>query len=333
MKDAKKVDHTKKERKEFNPKSIKKMEFTVILSIVIFAVVFVVLSFFTGMENVWDKFNDISFAVWVALLSLSMVNYVGRGLKWHLFGQRLGFNVPLKRMAIYYFSGMSMTVTPGKIGTGLRLWFLKKCHNISYSKGLPLMIMDPITDLASLFIMCLAGVAAFGGGATASLFVFGGILGGLMLIFAKPKLFLMIIKGIYSLTKRTKPRRFASMQKMVRHITTLVNPKTFSSTVFFSMIGWGATTFAFFIILQKMGADISFAQAMFIYSFSTIIGGATMSPGGLGGTEAAMVLSLVAIGVPEETAIASTLVIRTTTLWFGVFVGFICLPFAMRIAK
>lgn len=323
----------KKERREFNPSSIKKMEFTVILSVVAFAVAFVVLSFFTGMDNVWDKFNDLSLGVWVTLLSLSLVNYIGRGLKWHLFGKRLGFSVPLKRMAIYYFSGMSMTVTPGKIGTGLRLWFLHKCHKISYSKGLPLMIMDPITDLASLFIMCLAGVASFGGGQNTSLVVFGAILGGLMLLFAKPKLFLLIIKGIYSLTKRTKKRRFAAIQKMMRHITTLVNFKTFSSTVFFSMVGWGATTFAFFTILQQMGASISFPQAMFIFSLSTILGGATMSPGGLGGTEAAMVVSLISIGVPEETAIASTLVIRTTTLWFGVFIGFICLPFAMRIAK
>tara|TARA_R110000868_G_scaffold262401_2_gene521113 strand:+ start:92004 stop:93002 length:999 start_codon:yes stop_codon:yes gene_type:complete len=323
----------RKERKEFNPSSMKKMEYTVIVSVLAFAIAFIGLSFFTGMDNVWDKFNSLSAQTWAILLSLSLVNYVGRGLKWHLFGKRLGFKIPLKRMAIYYFSGMSMTVTPGKIGTGLRLWFLKKCHKVSYSKGLPLMIMDPITDLASLFIMCLAGVASFGGGQNASLFVFGAILGGLMLLFAKPKLFLLVIKGLYSLTKRTKPRRFAALQKMIRHITTLVSPKVFTSTVFFSMIGWGASTLAFHTILVQMGADISFTQAMFIFSFATILGGATMSPGGLGGTEAAMVIALIALGIPEETAIAATLVIRTTTLWFGVFVGFMFLPFAMKIAK
>lgn len=309
------------------------MEYTVILSVLVFAIAFVVLSFFTGMENVWDKFNSLSLNTWIIILSLSFVNYIGRGLKWHLFGKRLGFNVPLKRMAIYYFSGMSMTVTPGKIGTSLRLWFLKKCHKISYSKGLPLMIMDPITDLASLFIMCVAGVASFGGGQNASLIVFGSILGGLMLLFSKPKLFLMLIKAIYAIFGKKKPRVFAILQKMVRHITDLVNPKVFSATVFFSMIGWGASIFAFHTVLMEMNATVTLTQAMFVFSFATILGGATMSPGGLGGTEAAMVISLLALGVPEETAIAATLVIRTTTLWFGVAFGFVCLPFAMRLAK
>lgn len=324
---------SKKRRFQFDPKSIKKAEHTVVLSAILFAAIFIAISFTAGMENVWDKFALLSPAMWVSLLGLSIVNYICRGMKWHIFGNRLNLNVPLKNMAVYYFSGMAMTVTPGKIGTALRLWFLKKKHNVSYNKGLPLMIMDPVTDLASLFIMTIASVTAFGGGHTAGIALFGSILVGILVLFSNPYLFQKVIKCIYRIFGKRKPRVFAAIQKMVRNITRLVTPKVLTGTVSFSMIGWLASVTAFWYILNQMGADVSLWQAMFVFSFSTILGGAMMTPGGLGGTEASMVLLLVALNVPYDVALAATLVSRATTLWFGVLVGFVFMPFGMRMVK
>lgn len=323
----------KKRRFKFDPKSIKKAEHTVVLSGVLFAAVFIAISFTAGMENVWEKFEQLTPVMWISLLGLSLVNYVGRGSKWHLFAERLKLNIPLKKMAVYYFSGMSMTVTPGKIGTALRLWFLNKGHGVSYSKGLPLMIMDPVTDLASLFIMTVVSVTAFGGGHLAGILLFGGVLVVILVLFSNPYLFQKVIKITYVIFGRRKPRLFAALQKMVRNITHLVTPKVLTGTVVFSMIGWFASICAFWYVLVQMGADVSIWQAMFVFSFSTIIGGAMMTPGGLGGTEASMVLLLVALDVPYDTALAATLVSRATTLWFGVLVGFAFLPFGMRLVS
>jgi uncharacterized protein (TIRG00374 family) len=58
-----------------------------------------------------------------------------------------------------------------------------------------------------------------------------------------------------------------------------------------------------------------------------------MLPGGLGGTEAIMIALLKAVGVEFETAVAATAVIRLATLWYAVILGFITLPFAMRLAR
>ena len=99
------------------------------------------------------------------------------------------------------------------------------------------------------------------------------------------------------------------------------------------MMGWGASILAFYLTIQNMGGEITFLETMFIFSFATIIGGASMTPGGLGGTEASMILLLITLGIPKEVAIPATIVIRFTTLWFGVFVGFCNLPFALKLAK
>jgi hypothetical protein len=46
-----------------------------------------------------------------------------------------------------------------------------------------------------------------------------------------------------------------------------------------------------------------------------------------------MIALLLALGVDFQTALAATLVIRLTTLWFGVGLGFLALPSALRLAR
>jgi uncharacterized protein (TIRG00374 family) len=55
-------------------------------------------------------------------------------------------------------------------------------------------------------------------------------------------------------------------------------------------------------------------------------------PGGLGGSEATMVLLLKACGVPLPMAVSATLVIRVATLWFAVLLGIIALSIRFRAA-
>jgi uncharacterized protein (TIRG00374 family) len=53
-----------------------------------------------------------------------------------------------------------------------------------------------------------------------------------------------------------------------------------------------------------------------------LIGALSFIPGGLGSTEAAMVLMLSLLGMGVSSAIAATIVCRVATLWFAVALGF-----------
>ena len=82
-----------------------------------------------------------------------------------------------------------------------------------------------------------------------------------------------------------------------------------------------------------MGADIGFWTAVAIFIFATLAGGLTGAPGGLGGAEAAMVALLVGFGTPLEIALPATLIIRLTTLWFAIAIGFVVFPIAEKHSK
>jgi uncharacterized membrane protein YbhN (UPF0104 family) len=64
--------------------------------------------------------------------------------------------------------------------------------------------------------------------------------------------------------------------------------------------------------------------AIFVLSFSTVIGAVTALPGGLLATDASIIGMLVLLlDMDTNTAAAATLLIRFATLWFGVGLGFI----------
>ena len=99
------------------------------------------------------------------------------------------------------------------------------------------------------------------------------------------------------------------------------------------LIAWGAEGIAFFYIMHVLGSDISLQTALFIYSFSMLVGALSFLPGGLGGTEASMVALLMLNGIGQPEAVAATVLIRLATLWFAVALGIVALSLPERVQQ
>jgi uncharacterized protein (TIRG00374 family) len=65
--------------------------------------------------------------------------------------------------------------------------------------------------------------------------------------------------------------------------------------------------------------------------FAMLVGAISFLPGGLGGVEATMVGLLILIGSTQPLALAATVIIRLTTLWFAVALGLLALVAMLRI--
>ena len=86
-----------------------------------------------------------------------------------------------------------------------------------------------------------------------------------------------------------------------------------------------AVILTFYLVLEWLGADISFSFAIFVYAISMLAGALSFLPGGLGGAEAIMISLLVLKGMAMPAAIAATVFIRLATLWFAVLIGLLAL--------
>jgi uncharacterized protein (TIRG00374 family) len=111
----------------------------------------------------------------------------------------------------------------------------------------------------------------------------------------------------------------------LRASSSLLGLGTLLSSYLVALLAWSAQALILFVVLVSMGQAISPEAAVGIFALGLLAGVMSFIPGGLGSTEAVIILLLVEIGVPGPDAAAATLLCRVATLWFAVATGSIAL--------
>ncbi len=106
---------------------------------------------------------------------------------------------------------------------------------------------------------------------------------------------------------------------------TLFGFRNLLVAVVISVISWGFECLAMYFVLQGFGADVSVLLSTFVFSFSSLIGAASMIPGGLVVAKGSFAGLLILAGVSKGIAASATMIIRLCTLWFRVILGLITL--------
>jgi uncharacterized membrane protein YbhN (UPF0104 family) len=77
------------------------------------------------------------------------------------------------------------------------------------------------------------------------------------------------------------------------------------------------------VSLLAFGGTLSLPALILVNTASTLVGGLSPTPGGLGVTEATMVAALTAAGVPHATAVPAVLLHRLVTSWLTPLPGYV----------
>jgi len=283
----------------------------------------------TNWRDIFGQIARLGTTQIAVLLALSAINYLLRGLRWHIFVQSLDLHPRFLANLIHFLGGFAMSVTPGRVGELVRLRWLARDADVSLERAAPVLLGDRASDLAALAIL-LAAALGF-----ASLSIHGALPVTLLalgsaLVATHPRLTAAAVTLAYRASGRRAPRRFARLRAASRRLGRFARPSVLVPALLCGLIGWSAEAWAFHLLLGWFGASTGFATALAIFIFSTLAGGLTGAPGGLGGAEAAMVALLALDGTPLGTAVAATALIRATTLWFAVGIGILAFPFAER---
>lgn len=297
----------------------------VVWSALLSAVAYLVAALWGGGGAV-DSLQRIGALGVVAALGLSLVNYLLRFVRWQIYLRAMGHSIPAWPSLKIYLAGFALTTTPAKAGEALRGLFLKPL-GVPYATSLAAMLSERISDMTAILALSLLGLAAYPG--TRFLFAVG--------ICAIAAAYLVIgnrwlAERILSFSSGTG--RIARLMKRVHEMLTVARACHVSHILIpatlLSFVAWGAEALAFHLILQRMGVDIGLTLTSSIYGISILAGAASFLPGGLGGTEAAMVALLRTAGVGMAHAISGTLVIRVATLWFAVGLGLLAVAGVSR---
>ncbi|TCP41684.1 uncharacterized protein (TIRG00374 family) [Rhodovulum marinum] len=285
----------------------------------------------TGWQETRDQLLRLGPLQMALLLGLSLVNYAMRGLRWHLFARRVGLPPDLVRDMRHYLGGFLMSVTPGRVGELVRVRWIRRETGLTLERTAPLFLMDRAGDLVAMALI-LAGALALSTSGIAGAVPLAALALAAAAIATNSRLLTALITRTYRVVGRWH-RLFGRLRGMARTLAHFSHSGVLAGAVALGLVGWLAEGYAFYLLLAWLGADTSVATAMAIFVFATLAGGLTGAPGGLGGAEATMIALLTLEGLPPETSIAATAVIRVTTLWFAIGIGAAIFPVAERLSK
>ena len=260
------------------------------------------------------------------ILGLTLFNYFWRFIKWQYYLGRLEIHVHWLQSLLIFLSGLSMAITPGKIGELLKSYLLKTSTDVPISRSSPIIVAERLTDGIAMIGLALTGLILYRSGWEVLLTL--SILGlAVILIIQNRQL---------SLTLLSFGERIPIISRIAHLIRTfyessytLFQWRPLLLAILIGLISWSGECGALFFVYAGLGITISvdlFIKSMFILAVSSLVGSASGLPGGLGTADGSMLgLTHLLITPSKAIAGAATLLIRLCTLWFGLVLGVIAL--------
>jgi glycosyltransferase 2 family protein len=275
-----------------------------------------------------DQLEGFGWPAFGAALALALMNYLLRFVRWQLYLRRQDVRVPVTSSFYVFMAGLSLSITPAKLGELLKSYLLREMHDIPAPRTAPIVVAERVSDLIALLVLAVIGVAAYGVDPTfvvaAGAFVAIGLL---LLAWQAPTRALI---DMVTRPKRTRRLR-EPLHETLRGLGALCRPVPLFVSTAIAVPAWACECLGFKLICDAFpGADITLGNATLIYSVTTIAGALSFLPGGLGVTEGAMTVALVHDHIDKATAVAATLLTRLATLWFAVALGVVFLALARR---
>jgi uncharacterized protein (TIRG00374 family) len=250
------------------------------------------------------------------------MNYIFRFLKWQYFLKVLGIKTSFKNSFLIFFSGLAMSITPGKVGEILKSYLLKQTDKVKMKKSLMIVFTERVTDVIGLALLSLLGISSFFFHLN-SIFLILVVIIAMIITLTNEKIFFKL-SGIAE--KFPVVGKYArNMEEVYKSSKALMSVKSLTFSILISVVSWFFECLALYVLLLNLGTPLSIFNSTFIFSFSSIFGAVLVLPGGLGAAEGSFLALLLLSGLPKTIAVLATIIIRICTLWFGFVLGLISL--------
>jgi uncharacterized membrane protein YbhN (UPF0104 family) len=283
----------------------------------------------TGWQELAESAHKVGLYGVAAALALSLVNYGLRFARWQSYLLALKHRVPWRQSLRIYLAGFALTTTPGKAGEAFRSILLRK-WGVPYPGSFAALLSERLSDLLAVCLLALAGWSLHAAVLPAIAFALSAIAGTVLILSNK---------HLLDRLERASSGGLSGAARILRPLLDLSSfarclhsPGLLAGATALSLAAWAAEAWAFYLLCDWMGVEISLHIAVSIYALAMLAGAASFMPGGLGGAEAAMIALLLSADVSFPDACAATILIRVATLWFAVGIGCLATVFHRRSA-
>lgn len=298
----------------------------ILLSFVFALLVYMALALWSDWQELTQALTAFPWSWLPLVVGLTLINYVGRLLKWQWYLQLLGVKIARRDSARVFGIGMLMVMTPGKAGEFLKSYMVRNVTGTPMSVTAPAVLAERMTDGMAMLLLASAGLFAFPDPTArwVAVLVLLSSLVTIVLIQVRPLALRLLEVGKHL----PVIKRFAGHFYSFYESSYLIfRPRNLLISLAIGVVSWAAEGAAYYFVLVGFGAAPgrqTLLMAVFIFCISTVIGALFATPGGLGGVEGSLVaLSGRLLGLTIPLATAAALLIRFCTLWLGVTIGVI----------
>lgn len=290
-----------------------------ILALSLGVAVYLVLAIISGFEDLEAALADFRWSLVPVILGLVAFSYVVRFGRWSYYLKILDVRLPLGMNAAIFTAGLSMTISPGKLGEVLKSLFIRQVSGAPVARTAPAVFAERATDGTGMVAWGLLGALAFSFGPGALLLFLAATVAGIAVLRSK-RLSLLAERVLLKLPV---------VHRLAPHVgdfhgasNELLSTRPLVVGTAFSFASWGLEILAVYLCTVGLGVSVPFLVVVFIFAVASLAGALSFVPGGLGVAEAGLAGMFGRIaGLSGGNAVALTLVIRLATLWFAAILG------------
>ena len=275
----------------------------------------VALGVYADFGKLGDELASFRWELFPLALALTTVNYLLRFWRWQRYLARVDIHVPFGRSLSIFTAGLTMTITPAKLGELLKCALLHRSFDVPVRRSAPVVLAERVTDASGVVVLALVGGA---GTRSWPLLVLAGV----------------VVVGAVVVVRSPLLERFAFFGEATAASRALLTVPLFVAMTLLSAVSWFFESLAAYVCVRGLDLDLSLGDTIVVFSLGSLAGAASFLPGGLGVADASMTGLIRLLGdTSKAAAAAATVLIRLATLWYGVLLGLVGLAVEERLAR
>lgn len=292
--------------------SIRSISIFIVITILVYAG-FAVL---TDIERLKALVSIIPVILWPELIMLSLLSYILRFTRWNYFMHYQGHKIPIIYNLEIYLAGFALTLTPCKTGEMVRGVYLRP-HGVPYSSSVGTFIAERIMDLLAVSFLAVWTMSILPANQEWMIISIACVV--VVAIIARSNLLRLVVNRLENGSLK------GNILETLEITQLLLSGKRFFIAAPLSIMAWIAQGLSLYLSLRAFNYELDVWNIVAIYCVGIIAGAISFVPGGLGATEASIILLLSYVGVDYSDAILTTLICRGLTLWLAIFIGSLCM--------
>jgi uncharacterized protein (TIRG00374 family) len=258
---------------------VERLKRNLVLALALGAAVYLILAVLSDLGELAAALHNFDYVLIPAILGLVALSYVVRFFRWTYYLGVLKVSVPMGINAAIFTSGLSMTISPGKLGEVLKSVFVRNVTGAPIARTAPAVFAERATDGTGMVLWGFLGAFALDLPPWSMLIFLALAVFGIAVLRSKR----LSLAAERILSKLPLVNRLAPHLRVFHGASNeLLGTRPLLVGTAISFFSWGLECTGVYLCAVGLGVDRPFLLIVFVFALSSLLGSLACYPVGSG---------------------------------------------------